>query len=118
MEKEDSLFVTFNFQEGRIKLSKQVIDKLGVPKHIRLLVNSERLLFAVQPCEEDDYSSFAVPMNLNAKTGVRLYSITLISLIWDKMNWDKNKTHNVVGVWSEKNNAVLFNLTKWTNNDF
>lgn len=90
---------------------------MGYPKRVRLLINPEKKELAIQPCNDYETLSFKVPSDfLDDKHGFELSSQKLISLIYQTMCWQKDKSYRVYGSYNPKENIVVFQLNVFSIN--
>ncbi len=81
------------------------------PKFIQFSVNKEGTLLAVEPYHRKTFTSFAIPRNLYSYNGAMVvYSKSLCSLIYNRLNWNKDKLYRIPGEILKEEKAAVFNL--------
>ena len=96
----------------RINIAKDVIRVIGMPRYIALRINPEMNSILVESSLEGNRPSFKVPDDLCQNID-RKMSIISTAFVMDVMNsnsLDPSKTYLVNGTYSEKNNAVVFDM--------
>lgn len=99
-------------KKNAILIGKDVLRVLGGPSHICLKVNQKMDSFLVTPCSERDAMSFRVPENIlttgRPQMDVVSRSFVIGLLAINDLEFDC--TYNLSGIYSEKHNAVVFNV--------
>ena len=95
-----------------IQIRKDVVRVLGAPPYITFRVNSDMTSFLVEGALEKTKISFKVANDLclNDDRQMRVTSKSFVTGIMTKNGLDPDITYHVEGVYSEKNNAVIFKL--------
>ena len=109
---DKSVNILIWYERGEIRITKQIIDLLGTPTHIQLQIDKDKMQVVIVPCKAEDYSCFAVPKNIDAKSGMRIYSLNFLTILHEKMNWNESEKYILYGKWY-KNNVVAFDLNTW-----
>lgn len=82
------------------------------PKFIRLSVNEEGTLLAVEPYHRKTFTSFVVPKNLYSYNGgMIVYSKSLCALLYNRLNWNKDKLYRIPGKILKEQKTAVFDLT-------
>lgn len=104
--------ISLSGKRKEIHISKDVVRLLGTPAYLCLKVNKERNSIAVMPCPGKEYMSFKVPKDIQFgnMVSMRVCSKPFVDLILDANGYKNNCTYQVSGAYSEKNNAVVFNM--------
>ena len=106
------LRLSFYGRQNVIQVAKDVVRVLGAPTYISLRVNQNMDSILIEGAEEKNKLSFKVPSDL-CLNGNRQMVITSLSFVNGFMihnKLDLSETYRVDGIYSEKNNAVVFNL--------
>ena len=99
-------------KKNAILIGKDVLRVLGGPSHICLKVNKNMDSFLVTPCSERDAMSFKVPENIYecARPQMDVVSRSFVIGLMAMNDLDFDATYNLNGTYSEKYNAVVFNV--------
>lgn len=116
-------FEAFDFSEGApyvsvtkngVTFNKAVVLKLGNPRFVTLLINSQTHQIAVQASDENNPK--AVPFFKEKKSGlvsVRWNSKDLLFTISSMMDWNLDSTsYRVTGTLYREEKAFIFNFDK------
>ena len=98
-------------KSNAIHICRDIIRILGFPKYISLKIKGDKYI-AILPCDVKEFMSFLVPQNLFiGKNGqFKITSKGFITSTFRKNNLDMNKSYLITGDYSEKENAIFFNL--------
>ena len=111
---QNIISVTFFYKDGSVRVSMGMLEKFGLPKFIRFLINSNNKTFAVEPCNRSDPTGVHVTYTMSGLTaGFRTFSILLVEQIYEFMNWDVEKRYRVYGTYLLDKNAAVFDLKKY-----
>ena len=107
-----SLMVSIQARKSTIHIGKDVIRVIGAPGYVSLKVNQGMDSFIVVPSTEKEPMSFKVPDNLmfDHNKMLRVSSQSFVIGLLAMNDLDFNHTYRVWGTYSEKNNAVVFNM--------
>lgn len=107
------LNVSIYGRESALNIGKDVLRVLGVPKNVCLKVSQRMDSFVVMPCDESDVLSFHVPDDfmLNSHRMMRVISKSFVTGLLAMNDLEIDHTYNISGTYSEKNNAVIFNMS-------
>lgn len=107
-----------------ITISRGVIDELGYPSHVRMLVDSENKVFAIQACKQSDDNAykFSKPKG-EQKKPIHCHTSAVKLAIQNMMEdgWTDDDSYRIKGVYYKDAKAMVFNLKtatqwKWRNN--
>ncbi|MDD3337166.1 MAG: hypothetical protein PHI98_16915 [Eubacteriales bacterium] len=95
-----------------IYLWRDVVRVLGAPKYVSIRVNQEYDSFAVTPGEANGYMSFLVPDGLSSakQPAVGIHSSRFCEELIAMNDLTVGESYRIEGHYSEKNNAVIFNV--------
>ncbi|NMM97250.1 hypothetical protein [Bifidobacterium olomucense] len=98
-----------------VNFNKTVVEKLGSPAYVRVLVDKPSLRLAVVPC--DEYAQGARPFlrdGRSARAGVRWNNTDLKDSIQTLAGWNlEEKGCKVAGQFYPEDNAMVFDLKDW-----
>lgn len=110
MSKETTCISFYN-KCGVIRIFKQTMRSLGMPRFIRFQVHQERHLMLLEPYDKITFTSFRVPNNLENENGkLDIYSKSFTHLISKIMGWDLKKSYRILGEIDKERRHVVFNL--------
>lgn len=82
------------------------------PEFIRFSVNEEGTLLAVEPYHKKSFTSFKIPENLYSYNGAMIvYSKQLCSLLYNRLDWNKNELYRIPGRIFKEQKTAVFDLT-------
>lgn len=95
-----------------ITFNKASIVKLEKPSHVKFMINKEKSMLAVQPCDESEPE--ATPFFKPKRSGlisVRWNNSELIHSISKMMKWNLDEAgYRIDGDYWEEDNAMVFDL--------
>lgn len=103
----------FTFNDGKIGLNTCCVRKFPDVDYVQLLVNREKKLLAIRPCDEYDIFPFRWCNEKNGKRLPRCVVGRLFHLkICDLMGWNPQDRYRVIGSFLKANGEriILFNL--------
>ena len=107
------LRISLQGKNNRLQVGKDVLRVLGAPKYITFRVNRQMDSILIECVEERHNLSFKVPAEVMEGYEKQMY-ITSESFVLGLMvrnGLDVTKTYELPGIYSEKNNAVVFNFS-------
>ncbi len=107
------LDVSIYGRESVINIGKDVLRVLGAPENICLKVSQRMDSFVVMPCGEKDTLSFHVPDDfmVNSRRQMKVTSRSFVTGLLAMNDLENGHTYKISGTYSEKNNAVVFNMS-------
>lgn len=107
------LDVSIYGRESVINIGKDVLRILGAPVSVCFKVNQGMDSFVVMPCDEKEPLSFRVPDDImfNGNRQMRVTSRSFVTGLLAMNALEANHTYKISGTYSEKNNAVIFNMS-------
>lgn len=111
-KRKANLLLSIYGKKNSVSVGKDVLRVIGAPTHICIKINQGMDSFLVMPCSEKDPMSFRVPDNINFD-GHKQMTVTSQSFVIGLLamnDLDFNCTYRIIGTYSEKNNAVVFNM--------
>lgn len=114
MNYKDILSITINGKQSTIRVTKNVIKILGSPEYVCLRVNKDFSSIAILPCLSTDLLSFKIPDDFidNPRGDFRIYSKRFARSVFAGSNLDFNSSYLFYGEYLEKNNAIIFDVSK------
>ncbi len=100
--------ITFNWNDALIEVDNGVLKTLGKPKYVQMMLNEEKKLFGIKPCEIDCEQVLVMP-----ESEVQLIEIPakrLLKMIWRLMNWETENPRVCVGMYLNTYDVVVFDL--------
>lgn len=107
------LEVSLYGKQNAINIGKDVLRVIGAPTHITIKINKEMDSFIVMPCEGKAPMSFRVPENimLDRHKQMKITSQSFVIGLLSVNGLEIERTYKIEGIYSEKNNAVVFNMS-------
>ena len=104
---------TFIFNDGKVGVNTCCVRKLSYADYVQILVNREKKMLAIRPCDEYDIFPFRWCNEKNGKRYPRSVVGRLFHLkICDLMGWNPQDRYKVFGSFKKANGEkiILFNL--------
>ncbi len=101
-----------------ITISRGVADEMGYPAFVRMLVDSESKVFAIQACKQTDENAykFSKPKGEQLKP-INCQTAAVKQIIRSLMadTWNDGDSYRINGVYYRDAKAMVFNLKSATN---
>lgn len=99
-----------------VSFNKPCVIKMNYPTHVKLLINYDKKLIAIQTCNENDEDAILFLRNKNTKLlNVRWNNKDLLNQISKIMDWDINTMgYRIDGENIEAEKAMIFDLNQAT----
>lgn len=98
--------------DNGLTFSKAAVEKLGCPAYVKLYINDNEKILAIEASEDD--ASPAIPFyreNNRGIVSVRWNNKDLLNYLSGLMNWDlKTRTYKVSGVFDYNENVFEFDM--------
>ncbi len=96
-----------------IHIGKDVLRVIGAPSYICLKINKKMDSFVVMPCEMTEPMAFKVPEDimLNTRKQMKVTSQSFVIGLLSINELEFEHTYKISGIYSENNNAVVFNMS-------
>ena len=102
------LTLTLCLEEGSILLNENVLDALGHPRQVQLLINDERRMLLLQACTVDDREAIVIPpMTLEH---FEMSGHALLRRIRRLTGWTDDRPRVVPGSFLPAHCAIVFDL--------
>lgn len=104
--------ISFYGRQNCIQIGKDVVRVLGAPPYIAIRINPEMDSVLIESAEEKHKLSFKVPEDIcmNKNRQMVINSTSFVVGMMTRNELDLKETYQIEGVYSEKNNAVVFNI--------
>ena len=109
---DKNTLISVRLTSGSIRVFKEAIRLIDNPDFIRFSVNKEGTLLAVEPYHRKSFTSFKIPRNLYSyNSAMVVYSKPLCSLLYNRLNWNKDKLYRIPGKILKEQKTAVFDLT-------
>ena len=116
-------FEVYNYSSGTASLtlsdngvgfSKTAVQKMGRCEYVKLLINFNEKMVAIQKCDKDDSDSILFFNPKKKIVSVRWSNKDLQKTILSMMGWNlrEGMAYKADGVYVPEDNAMIFDLTK------
>ncbi len=111
-KKQAKLRISLYGRQHVIQIGKDVVRVLGVPPYISIRINLEMDSILIESAMEKHKLSFKVADDIcfNKNRQMTITSASFVIGLMVQNNLDLSETYQIEGVYSEKNNAVVFNI--------
>lgn len=111
-----NLRIAFYGKYNCLQIGKDVLRVLGGPQYITIRVNKAMDSLLIEAVMEKHKLSFKVPdgIMISHNKKMILYSQSFVQEMMLKNELDINETYELSGIYSESNNAVIFNVADST----
>ena len=106
--KEQDLLLTLNFHDSSMMLNEGILDALGRPRQVQILLNEELKRLLMRPCELDSKQAVVIPAEhvMQVEIGGR----SLLKKIRRIAGWETEQPRICVGAAIPDYQAVCFEL--------
>ena len=110
MTKNNQLLLTMNFHDDSMMLNEEILNALGRPRQVQILLNEEAKRLLLRPCEVDSKQAVVIPAEhvIQVEIGAR----QLLRKIRKLAGWETEQPRICVGEEIEDYQAVCFDLTR------
>ncbi len=109
-QRSGNLLLTLNFQDETIMLNKDIIETIGYPKQVQILINKESKRLLLRPCATDSCQAIVIPTA--AEPQVEIGGRQLLRKIRKLAGWENEQPRICVGELIQDYQAVVFDLPK------
>lgn len=103
--------ISVDFRQNRVRVHKCTLHMLGDPEFVRLLVNPEERLIAIQITDSDDPSGHHVRnRTLSSKNCFEIHSMPLLENLQKCTSWDDNSTYSLIAHSCVDNSMMVFKI--------
>lgn len=106
----NQLLLTMNFHDNTMMLNEGILDALGRPKQVQILINDDSRRLLLRPCEVDSNQAVVIPAGnvLQVEIGAK----QLLRKIRKLAGWETEQPRICVGEPVEEFHAVYFDLAR------
>ena len=113
MEINKKLSTTLSYRPSTVRISTNVLNLLGNPKYIVLMINTSSHQIAYFPSSKADRSALKVRYDGSVSyNGKVVNSCRFVRKVYSIENWDINYRYHMKGSYVEGANSVYFDLKK------
>ena len=111
-KKSVRLRISFYGKQNTVQIGKDVVRVLGAPQFISIRINKDMSSILLEAAEEQHKLAFKVPTDLytNNNAHMKIKSVAFVNSVMTRNALESTQTYLIEGIYSEKNNAVIFNL--------
>ena len=110
LTKNSQLLLTMNFHDETMMLNEGILEALGCPRQVQILLNDESRRLVLRPCDVN--SSQAVVIPTGSTLQVELGGRQLLRRIRKLAGWDTEQPRICVGEFIQEYQAVCFDLVR------
>ena len=103
-----ALVMTLCLKEESILLNKAVLDQLGQPRQVQLLINEEQGMLLLKTCSIGDREAVVIPQLPPDQFEVS--GASLLKRLRRLAGWPDNRPRQIIGIPIPTHNAIAFNL--------
>ena len=106
--RDTGLLLTLNFKDSTVMLNEGILDVLGRPRQVQVMLNEEMKRLLMRPCELDSAQAVVIPAEhvIQVEIGAR----SLLRRIRRIAGWDTEKPRICIGSLIPDYQAVCFEL--------
>ena len=110
MTKKPIMTISYIGKDKYIALNKYSILALGEPRHICMLIRSDKQAIAFVPCKEKHVMSFKVHENYSDSKNLefKIWSKGFVEQLVRVNNLETEKSHYIEGAYDEAKNIIEF----------
>ena len=108
--RNEQLLLTMNFQDETMMINDGILNALGRPKHVQILLNDGAKRLLLRPCEMDSNQAVVIPAEhiIQVEIGAR----RLLKKIRKLAGWETEQPRICAGEFVDEHKAVFFDLTR------
>lgn len=110
MTNSAQLLLTMNFHDDTMMLNEGILDALGRPKQVQILLNEESKRLLLRPCELDSSQAIVIPADHVPQ--VEIGARQLLRRIRKIAGWETDQPRICAGESIEEYQAVCFDLVR------
>ena len=105
---QPDLLLTLNFHDSSMMLNEGILDTLGRPRQVQILINEEAKRLLMRPCEVDSEQAVVIPAEhvMQVEIGGR----SLLRKIRRIAGWDTEQPRICIGAPIPDYHAICFEL--------
>lgn len=103
--------VSFNYRFSKVRIQRPILDVLGRPKFIKMLLAPEEKLLYIVGIDEREKDCFPVPLDENMRhNGFVLHGQYFIKRISSIAGWELDRSHLISGEYDAERRSIVFDL--------
>lgn len=104
------LLLTMNFHDNTMMLNEEILDAMGRPRQVQILLNDESKRLLLRPCEVDSNQAVVIPAEhvLQVEIGAK----QLLRKIRKLAGWETEQPRICAGEPVEEYHAAYFDLAR------
>lgn len=109
-------YISFYLRSNVIRVFVSAIRKIGQPRFIRFMINTETMQLVMTPADRKDFQSFRVPNGV-LNPGVKrqkmaIHSQKFCQMLSKRLGWDENCSYRVPGMVFPGQRIARYDLSK------
>lgn len=104
----EPLTLTLCLEEDSILISRAILDALGQPRQVQMLINDEQKMLLLQACTVEDREAVVVPQQPLSLFEMSGHS--LLKRIRKLTGWTDNRARVLCGNYIPTHRVIVFNL--------
>ena len=104
----EPLMLTLCLEEESLLVSKAVLEALGRPHQVQMLINDEKRMLLLQPCTISDREAVIIPQQPMMQ--FEMSGQSLLRRIRKLTGWTDNHPRVIYGDYIPQHHAILFDL--------
>lgn len=104
----EPLMLTLCLEEQSILVSNAVLDALGRPQHVQMLINDEKQMLLLQPCTIADREAVVIPQQPMVQ--FEMSGPALLKRVRKLTGWTDVLPRVIYGDYIPQHRAILFDL--------
>lgn len=112
MKESKKITTTLSYQKGTVRISLNILQALGEPKYIALMINQNDRTIAYIGSSRNDRAALKVRYDnvSTLKAGKVVCSVKFVRKVFRLEGWDSNFRYRMSGKYIDGANIVYFNL--------
>ena len=108
MNMDEPLMLTLCLEEDSILVSKAILEALGQPRQVQMLINEERQMLLLQACTVDDREAVVIPPDTVMQ--FEMSGHALLKRIRRLTGWADTQPRVIYGNYIASHQAIVFDL--------
>lgn len=109
----ESVYISFYVKASRIRIFKDSVRSIGMPKFVRFRISPDAKLIVLEPYDRITLSSFRVPKSFDTEDiRMDVSSKSMVDALAQRMHWNKDWSYRVPGRYLLQQNVVVFDLRR------
>ena len=112
------LKISFNYKHGKVRVYRSLIQTLGCPKYIQILIKPEDKLLFIVGLEQREQDCFPVVLSKDSRhSGMVLNGQRFIRRVSEIGGWSLDGSYVIGGTFLKEMNMIEFDLTNVLNRE-